>query len=186
MSAQATDVLKIARRYSVAMFSLACEAKKEAVLTEEMGILARAITDNGALKAAIHNPLISNVVKAELLGDLMHRADPLTRRAVDVLARAGRASLIAQVAKLLRRALAEHRGEVEAVVTSAGPLSAAVEKQLVTALGKATGKTVTLALRQDPQMLGGLCVELGSLRLDATLAGALNQLRTQLLAPTHS
>ena len=34
-------------------------------------------------------------------------------------------------------------------------------------------------------LLGGLMVELGSLRLDATLSGALNHMRERLLAPTH-
>jgi F-type H+-transporting ATPase subunit delta len=72
--------------------------------------------------------------------------------------------------------------ELEAIVTSARPLSAAIKKQLSESLVAATGKEVQLTLKENPAVLGGLLVELGSLRLDATLAGALTTLRSELLA----
>ncbi len=73
-----------------------------------------------------------------------------------------------------------------AEVTSARALSKTIEKQIQTALEKATGKDVQMNLTENPELLGGVSIRLGSYLLDASLAGALHQIRAELLAPTHS
>ena len=180
-----TDAIQISRRYATAMFDLAVEAKKEKTLVEEFSTLAKAVTTNAELMAALANPTIPHTQKAAVLEALVAKGDGVTKRAVAVIAEGGRADLIPTIAEDLQRRLAAHLGEVVAVVTSARALSSVTQKQLVQSLAEATGKTVKLKLKEDTNVLGGLCIELGSLRLDATLAGALNTMREQLLAPTH-
>lgn len=185
MSTNRTDALTIARRYATAAFALALAAKKAPQLIEEMNVLAAAIHAQQALSAALSNPILSHAQKAEILKAVLKKADALTARTVDVIARGGRADLIPTIAKQLDAMLAAELGEVEATITSARALSAASQKKLVDSLAKATGKTVQLKLQNDPTVLGGVRIELGSLRLDATLAGALSTMRAQLLANTH-
>ena len=185
MSINRTDALQISRRYATAMFALALEAKKEQALVDEFSVLATAITNNAKLAETLSNPTVTHVQKSAVLAALMKKAGALTKRAVETIAAGGRADLIPTIADDLRARLATHQGEVEATITSARALSSATQKQLTQALATATGKRVQLKLKEDPKVLGGLCIELGSLRLDATLSGALNTLRGQLLAPTH-
>ncbi len=185
MSINRTDALQISRRYATAMFALAMEAKKEQTLVDEVCVLATAITDNDNLAATLANATIAHEKKAAILAALINKADALTKRAVETIASGGRADLIPTIAEDLRARLAAHQGEVEATITSAHALSSTTQKQLAASLATATGKKVTLTLKQDASVLGGLCIELGSLRLDATLSGALNNLREHLLAPTH-
>ena len=185
MSINRTDALQISRRYATAAFALAVEAKKEQKLVEEIAALAAAMHANDSLQETLANPIITHEQKATVLAQVMKTADALTQRTVAVIARGGRASLIPVVAEQLALLLAAHAGQVEATITSARSLSAATQKQLAQALAKATGKTVHLKLKEDTSVLGGLSIELGSLRLDATLAGALNAMRGHLLATTH-
>jgi len=185
VSINRTDALQISRRYSAAIFALAVEAKKEAVVVGEFGVLASAIQGSAELADALSSPLVSPAQKAATLAALAAKADALTQRAVKTIAAGGRAEVIPAIAESLNAMLAAHQGEVEALVTSARALNAATQKQLVASLTKATGKKVTLKLKEDANVLGGLMVELGSLRLDATLSGALNHMRERLLAPTH-
>ena len=173
----------IARRYATAMFAEALKAGDEATLVEEMGVLATAIRENPPLKAALANPLSSRTAKADILTKLAREAKPLTQRALGVLAEGGRAALLPEVADLLHHQLIKHRGELVAIVTSARPLTPAVQQQVKDALKKATGKAVEMQLHEDPAVLGGLSVQLGSLKLDATLAGALTTMRAQMNAP---
>ena len=123
--------------------------------------------------------------KSDVLAAIAKSADPLTARAIQTLATGGRAELLPTLAELLRAKLSAHRGELVATVTSARPLSANVQRQLETSLANATGKAVQIQLHQDPEILGGLVVQMGSLRLDASLAGALNTMRAHLHAPAH-
>lgn len=185
MSAITSDALTIARRYGSALFALALEAKKESAVVSEMATLARAIETNPDLNEALASPLVTPAQKRGTLVALTKTADALTRRAIETIAEGGRASLIPAIAADLGKRLAEHQGEVEATITSARALPAATQKQLSGSLAKATGKTVKLKLKEDESVLGGLLIELGSLRLDATLSGALTTMRQQLLAATH-
>lgn len=185
MSTNRTEEIQIARRYVSAIFALAAEAKKEAAVVSEFAALAKAMDDAPALAEALNSPLVTHAQKAETLAALAKGASPITLNALKTLAEAGRAALIPTVATQLREALAEQLGELEAVVTSARALPAATQKQLEKSLATATGKKVNLQLKEDESVLGGLLIELGSLRLDATLSGALNDMRQQLLATTN-
>lgn len=182
LSTNHTDAMQISRRYATAIFSLAVEAKKEPIIVGEIATLAEAMKSSPALAEAMANPTLHHAQKASVLAALCSKADALTKRAVETIAQAGRASLLPTIAEELTRRLAIHQGEAEAIITSARPLAASAQKQLAKALADATGKRVKLTLKEDAAVLGGVRIELGSLRLDATLAGALTQMKTQLLA----
>lgn len=62
-------------------------------------------------------------------------------------------------------------------VHSARELDATSREQLVTSLTALTGKSVELQVDQDARLLGGVLVEIGDLRLDATTRGRLGALR---------
>lgn len=185
MSTNRTDEIQISRRYATAIFALALAAKNESTVVGEFSALAAAIRGHAELSSALISPLVTPTQKLATLSALMAKADATTKRAIETIAKGGRASLIPTIADDLKARLAAHRGEVEALITSARSLSPATQKQLGQSLAKATGKKVTLKLKEDASVLGGLMIELGSLRLDATLSGALNNMRQQLLATTN-
>lgn len=62
-------------------------------------------------------------------------------------------------------------------IHSAQPLDEASRAQLVASLMAVTGRSVELQVAQDPSLLGGLLIEVGDLRLDATTRGRLGALR---------
>lgn len=185
MSIAHTDALQISRRYVAAIFALAEEAKKEQTVVDEFSALEKAILAHAELRESLESPMVSHAKKTDLLLTLIAGADAMTRRAVEAVASGGRASLIPVIAGQLREELTRRQGKLDAVVTSARALPAATKTQLQQALAKATGKAVNLTLKEDVRVLGGLKIELGSLQLDATLSGALNHMREQLLATTH-
>lgn len=185
MSITRTEDIAAARRYATAIFSLAVEAGKEEKIIEEISTLAAAVSENANLHTALANPLVGRAEKSAVLEALATKADGLTKRAVATIASGGRATLLPVIAELLRAELTAARGEVVAEVTSARPLAPAMQKQIADALAKATGKKVQMQLKEDAAVIGGVAIQIGSLRLDATLAGALNNLRGQLLASAN-
>jgi len=62
-------------------------------------------------------------------------------------------------------------------VHTARALDDASQAQLVSALATLTGKNVELQIAEDASLLGGVLVEVGDLRLDATTRGRLGALR---------
>ncbi|MGH7150189.1 MAG: F0F1 ATP synthase subunit delta, partial [Planctomycetota bacterium] len=72
-------------------------------------------------------------------------------------------------------------GIVRGVVEAAVPLADADLRAIERALGGSLGPRVSLALRVDPALVGGLRIEVAGRRLDATVRGRLAALREDLL-----
>jgi F0F1-type ATP synthase delta subunit len=62
-------------------------------------------------------------------------------------------------------------------VHTARSLNAASQSELAGSLSALTGKSVELQIAEEPDLLGGVLVEIGDLRLDATTRGRLGALR---------
>ena len=77
-----------------------------------------------------------------------------------------------------------HEGRVQASVTTARRMDEDLAAALRTALEQRTKKTVVLQERIDPEVLGGIRVNLGDYVLDGTLRRGLMDLRRNLAA-TH-
>ncbi len=69
-------------------------------------------------------------------------------------------------------------------VHTARPLDERSRRDLVTSLSSLTGKNVELQIADSPELLGGILVEIGDLRLDATTRGRLGALR-DAVSPGH-
>jgi F-type H+-transporting ATPase subunit delta len=69
-------------------------------------------------------------------------------------------------------------------VHTARPLDEQSQTDLVTSLSALTGKNVELQIADSPELLGGVLVEIGDLRLDATTRGRLGALR-EAVSPGH-
>lgn len=175
------DATPIARRYATAIFDLAREAGQEDVVVAEMEALAAALKGSAPLAAVLANPLVTRAQKTMLMKELAAKTSTITQQSVRVLASSGRAEFLPAVAERLRAQLRALRGEVVAKVVSARPLNAATQAQLVTTLSKASGQKMTLECRVSPALLGGITVQIDSQLLDASIAGRLARLRTNLI-----
>jgi F-type H+-transporting ATPase subunit delta len=69
-------------------------------------------------------------------------------------------------------------------VHTARPLDEQSRADLVASLSALTGKNVELQIADSPELLGGVLVEIGDLRLDATTRGRLGALR-ESVSPGH-
>jgi len=67
-------------------------------------------------------------------------------------------------------------------IHTARPLDEQSRTQLVSSLSAVTGRSVELQIARDPSLLGGLLIEVGDLRLDATTRGRLGALRESVAA----
>ena len=74
-------------------------------------------------------------------------------------------------------------GRLSLELATAVELSDDEAGRIVGQIEQASGRTVDATRRVDPDLLGGVVLQVGSLRLDASLRGRLERLRREL-APT--
>jgi len=112
---------------------------------------------------------------------LQGRVNPLAVNLVLLLVQHGRAGLVPVIARQFERIEREREGRVTAQVTSAIPLTDAQRASLREQLSRRTGKTVDLEDRVDPTIMGGLVVRVGDELIDASIAGRLRGIQSQLI-----
>jgi F-type H+-transporting ATPase subunit delta len=76
--------------------------------------------------------------------------------------------------------LAERRGEVTAHVTAAQELTPAQRTLVEDQLRRAVGTKVSVEIKIDPSLLGGLVVKVGSRMVDASLKSKLHRLEAAM------
>jgi F-type H+-transporting ATPase subunit delta len=111
-----------------------------------------------------------------LLGD---KALPATVTLVKQ-ALAGTYGTLTNALTAYREVAAETQGEVVATVRVARPLSKKNRSRLAEVLGRQYHTTVHLNLVTDPDILGGVRVEIGDDVIDGTVAGRLDDARRAL------
>jgi F-type H+-transporting ATPase subunit delta len=169
----------LAGRYATALYDLADEAKQLDAVAADLARLKAMIDDSEDLRRLIASPLVSRDQQAKSMDALVGEAGigDLTRRFVRVVAGNRRLFALRAIIDVFNRMLADRRGELTAEVTSAKPLSQAQADAVNAALRGAVGRKVSMDLKVDPRLLGGLKVRVGSRLVDASLASKLQRLQ---------
>ncbi len=175
-----------ARRYAEAAFQIAL--RDDALDAWADGLRQAAELLTGELVAPlVDNPSIPLVQRTALAQGLLDgRVPQNVLNMARLLVQRGRAEILPAVAAEYQRLLNRRRGVVEAVVTSAAPLSADETSALRAKLAEMTGGDVDLTVRVDDALIGGLTVRVGDQLLDASVRGRLERLRTQLVTGSRS
>ncbi|MBI5816440.1 MAG: ATP synthase F1 subunit delta [Nitrospinae bacterium] len=170
-----------ARRYAKAFLDTFAESSAgnlDAISGQIRGV-ARAIADSHDLRSILLNPAVSDPQKRGILEGVM-KAMNTGREASGAVLLAltkGRIGLLPEIAEEFEKLAFEALGKVRVDVTSAMDLSAEEEKELLGTLGKLTGKTAVLTVKNDPTLIGGVVVKIGSLVYDGSVSNQLKSLR---------
>jgi F-type H+-transporting ATPase subunit delta len=173
----------VARRYAKALLEIGAKAGALDQLQSELDRLGAMMAQSPDLQRLLASPMALPKKKAEVMEAILKQAGASVtmQRFVKVVAEAGRLAILPILAEVFHDLVDQKNGVVVAKVTSAQALSDAQQASLKSSLGARTGKTVRLTLAQDPSLLGGLKVQVGSTVYDASLSGRLAILKQQLL-----
>ena len=177
----ATDssVIGIAERYASALYDLADEARVlDAVADDARGLLA-ILGESADLRKLVRSPLIARDAQRAAVSAVLERAGAhdLTRKFVGVVADNGRLFALPEMAKTYLTELARRRGEVTADVTTAHDIDETQKQAIIAALKPYAGDKVTLDLKTDPGLIGGMVVRVGSRMIDSSIRSKLQRLQ---------
>jgi F-type H+-transporting ATPase subunit delta len=147
---------------------------------EELVDLSRALDDVPELSALLENPEIESHVKADMLDKVLGGADELIRNFVRLVIEKGRGGEIREIAAELDTLVAAEEGILDVELTTAHELSDGDFQEIVQRISRAAGRDVNATRAVDPDLIGGIVLQAGSMRLDASVRGRLERLRQQL------
>lgn len=173
----------LARRYAIAVSQLAHEQNAERV-TADLQAIARAIGDDGAVRAFFEAPVISRPDKERVLVEAFGNMHPVALHTLLLLVRKRRETLLqAIVAEYLALERAA-RGRELLTLTSARTLDRAEYNEVISSLERAYAKKFEVTEVVDPSVIGGLRIMMGDRRIDATISGRLDALTRELSQAT--
>lgn len=167
--------------YASALFEVAKAEGSLETVESELFTVARTLESSDELRSNLTDARVPaegrQAVVEKLLSDKAH---PTTTALVSFIIGSGRArDLPAIVDKLVEQSTSE-RGQEVAEVRSAMPLDDDQRTRLAEALGKATGKKVSVKVIVDPAVLGGLVARVGDTVIDGSVRHRLTQLKAAL------
>jgi F-type H+-transporting ATPase subunit delta len=171
-------VSKVAEPYAEALLDLAKSNDSLKETTNDMNIVSQFLANSNDLKKFLANPLITRDAKKNVVKDILEeQIDPNTLKFLMLLIDRNRIALLEGVAqKFLELSYKQESIEVAKVISSV-QLSAQQQKNLAEKLKVITGaKQIKLALKVDPQLIGGFTVEIGSKMIDTSIRGQLKQI----------
>ena len=168
------------RVYARALFDAAVDVKRLDPVREQLQQLVEAEAEVPEFRALLRNPQLDPRSKRAALEELLTGGDELLRNFLLVLVDKGRAGQLEEIAREFERLAAEHEGVVHAELTTAVELSDADAKKLLKQIEQTSGRRVEATRSVDPELIGGIVLQVGSHRLDASVRGRLERLRREL------
>lgn len=175
---------RIARVYVEALLGVAARDGQAEELGDELdGVVRDVVGGHPEVAAFFNSPAITRRERGPVLeAALGGNASPLLRNFLGVLNNNNRLDLLPAVAAAYREALDQRAGRVRVWVRSAAPLDDAERDELARTLAASLGKEPILLVRVEPELLGGLVVQVGDRVYDSSVRSRLEALRTHLLA----
>jgi F-type H+-transporting ATPase subunit delta len=142
---------------------------------------AAAVAETPELRAVLRNPQLETSAKARILEDLVGDEEPLFRNFLLVVTDKGRIGELEHIAAEFERLMAREERRLTVELTTARELTDDEARAIVAQIEQAAGRKVEATRSVDPDLVGGIVLQAGSYRVDASVRGRLERLRQTLV-----
>jgi F-type H+-transporting ATPase subunit delta len=173
---------RIAERYVKALFEVVVADKATDSVEKDLLSLGIACKESPEFCHFLTNPLLSNEARAQTMLAILAKMQvhQITQQFVGMLIRQTRLAILPEIVSLFADWASVARGELKGEVIAAAPLKDKEIKLISERLSKAYDRKMVLSQKEQPDLLGGVVVKIGSLQLDSSLAGKIRRLKIAL------
>jgi F-type H+-transporting ATPase subunit delta len=173
----------VATRYARALLDVAIKERANVEQIEsQLADFVDLLNKYPALEKVLLNPAVPVPRKRAAVAELLARANfsPILAKLIALLADRDRLVLLPDLLASYRERLMDYRHVVRAEVTTAAPIDATRVEAIQRGLATLTGRTVTVATKIDPAIIGGVVARVGSTVYDGSVTRQLERMRETL------
>lgn len=171
---------RAAVRYAKAVLNFALEQNKEVEVNNDMLLVAETIEESKDLQLLLSSPVLKTDLKRAALKEVFsNKISSLSIGLLDLLVDNKRLPILSDVAKTYTVIFDKLKGIEVAKVTSAVPLTEALNKQVLAKVKEITGKDATIENIVNPDIIGGFILRIGDVQYDASISNKLQVLKRQ-------
>ena len=175
---------EIADVYARALFEVAKEGGALDRVHEELDEFADTLEEDRNLQVFLFSPYFSSEEKKDGIRRIVSDADERVLNFLELLAERHRMPVLFRIRREFDSLWAEENKLLPVTVTSAIELDEALVDEIGKRIEEQTDRKVELASNIDPEVLGGLKVQVGNMVLDGTVRNRLERLRKQVAKAT--
>ena len=170
---------RAAIRYSKAILDLANSKGVAEVVSNDMKTIAATINGNLELTTFIQNPTIKVEVKEKALLEVFAESNSVTKGLFHLLFENKRLEILGAIAVEYGKLSDLANGKELAQVTTAFPMDAALEAQVLAKIATLSDKKITLENIVDPAIIGGFILRIGDKQYNASVYNRLQVLKRE-------
>ena len=173
----------LAGRYAAALYQLATNSKQVDSILQELNLFNQLIEENEQLQKLVYSPVFGSDEKSAAITQLLRKAKAkdLVVQFIGTITKNGRLFAIKEIISAFNKEVEIKRGKVSAEVVSSIPLDekriAQIHKSILSISG---AKDVSLKMRVDSSLIGGLVIRIGSRMFDTSLKTKLKRLEVAM------
>jgi F-type H+-transporting ATPase subunit delta len=174
---------KVAKRYARALFEVTNPQQFD-VTAKQLKDFSDAWTASADLRNAMLNPRVSDEQRLSVTDAVAQSfggwiTEP-TKRTIQSLVGLRKAQIFPVLSEIFERLVSEYRKSLSLELTFAQAANDDVVSGLKGRLSQALGGEVSLTVKTDPALLGGVTIRLGDKLLDRSVAGTLQRVAAQV------
>lgn len=174
------NVGTISVRYAKALFEYAREQDAEQAIYNNMLQLRDVLSENKRLTLILKDPALTESDKVGLLCSVVE-SSPQYRRFASLVIKEGRENLLLYIAYAYIEIYREAKGICLLKVTTANKLSATMQMKIEKMAEAGNSFNVEIKNIVDPSIIGGVIIETGNKRLDASVRNQLAEIKKTLV-----
>ena len=173
---------RLARVYAESLLTVAAKSNQADEIGAELAaIVTEVYAKNPQVEEFLKNPTVSKRQKEPVIREAFASASEPVRHFLGVLNENNRLHLVRSIAAVYREIRDEQAGRVRVVVKSAVPLTVEQLNKLKSQLETNLKKTPSVTTIVDPDLIGGLIVQVGDRVMDTSVRTRLQALRAKLM-----
>ncbi len=182
----ATDIdtyIAAAQVYAESLLALATEANQADDIGRELADLKELWHREPTFAAMMQSAAIDDDARAVMIKKAFtSKVSPLVLQTLQVLNRKRRSMILPWVCDAYRKKLDIQHGRSDVFVTTAAALDDAQREKIRAQVKRLSGREAVLVEKVDPDVLGGMMVQVGDRLFDMTIRRRLRDIRAQLFA----
>ena len=173
---------ELAREYGDGLYALACEEHIADEVLQELHTLKSSFRENPQFLQLLGNMALGKAERVGILdAALRGQVHPYVLNFLKLLCERGALNEFGGCEEAYRRMYNADNRVMEAVVTTAVPLAEDKRQQLIDRLCSMTGRKIQLTEKIDPQVMGGVLLEMDGKRWDNTVRHRLQDIHRAMV-----
>lgn len=172
---------RAAVRYAKAILELANQNGTTDKVNSDMTLMQDAWKQSKDLQVFLTNPVIKQEMKRNALLEVFPQAQKETNALFELLYQNKRFDILFAITQKFQELLLVQNGIVKATVTTAIPMTAELEKQVLEKAKQMTSHQVVLDHIVDESIIGGFILRVGDQQLNASVASRLQEIKREII-----